>query len=416
MLVIFAANMSNPIEAGQPNILLLTTYPHGGAGVACRRLQAALQKQQLNAQLLTQSDLGGRFNFIAERLSFLPWERDKSVRFSFSLANFGHDISLHPLVQQADVIHLHWWNQGFLSLKNLETLGRLNKKIVWTLHDMWAFTGGCHYDWGCGRYTASCGQCPYLRFQFDKDLSHRVWARKKRLFPPDIQIVTCSRWLADKARSSSLLKNYAITDIPNPIDTDKFQPATQADKAAFRAKLGLLPHTRLILFAAMNIKNPFKGFVHFKEAIHFLGALPDLQDVAVVVVGKSQLEDFEGLPFPVKQLGLIQDPAEMARIYAACDVFVIPSLEENLPNTIMESLSSGTPVVGFEVGGIPEMIEDSLSGKVTPVKNSRQMAADIAWVLADDARREALAQNARAKVMRTYTEAVVAERYLAVYR
>lgn len=415
MRVIFAANMNNPIEARQPNVLLLTTYPHGGAGVACRRLMAALQKQQVNAQLLTQADLGGRFNFIAERLTFLPWERDKSVRFSFSLANFGHDISRHPLVQQADVIHLHWWNQGFLSLKNLAALGRLNKKIVWTLHDMWAFTGGCHYDWGCGRYTESCGQCPYLRFQFNRDLSHQVWARKKRLFPANMQIVTCSRWLADKARSSSLLKDYAVTDIPNPIDTDKFQPMSKVDKNAFRADLGLPEHTRLILFAAMNIKNPFKGFVHFKEAMYFLGEQNDLKDVAIVVVGKSQAEDFEGLPFPVKQLGLIQDPAEMARIYAASDVFVIPSLEENLPNTIMESLASGTPVVGFEVGGIPEMIEDGVSGKVTPVKNSRQMAADIAWVLANDARRETLAQNARAKVLRSYTESVVAGRYLGLY-
>ncbi len=111
--------MSNSAESGQPNVLLVTTYPHGGAGTACRRLQTALQKSGVNAGLLTQKDVSGRFNFIAERLSFLPWEHDKSVRFSFSLANFGTDISRHPLVQQADVIHLHWWNQGFLSLRNL---------------------------------------------------------------------------------------------------------------------------------------------------------------------------------------------------------------------------------------------------------------------------------------------------------
>jgi hypothetical protein len=184
-VVIFAANMSNSTERGQPNVLLITTYPHGGAGTACRRLQSALQKSGINASLLTQKDVSGRFNFIAERLSFLPWERDKSVRFSFSLANFGTDISHHPLVQRADVIHLHWWNQGFLSLRNLEALGRSGKKIVWTLHDMWAFTGGCHYDWGCGRFSDACGKCPYLRFPSEKDLSNQVWKRKKVSIPPE---------------------------------------------------------------------------------------------------------------------------------------------------------------------------------------------------------------------------------------
>ncbi|MFM8487337.1 MAG: glycosyltransferase, partial [Bacteroidota bacterium] len=115
----------------------------------------------------------------------------------FSLANFGTDISHHPLVQRADVIHLHWWNQGFLSLRNLEALGRSGKKIVWTLHDMWAFTGGCHYDWGCGRFSDACGKCPYLRFPSEKDLSNQVWKRKKSLYPAGMEIVTCSKWLAD---------------------------------------------------------------------------------------------------------------------------------------------------------------------------------------------------------------------------
>lgn len=412
-MVIFAANMSNSAESGQPNVLLVTTYPHGGAGTACRRLQTALQKSGVNASLLTQKDVSGRFNFIAERLSFLPWERDKSVRFSFSLANFGTDISRHPLVQQADVIHLHWWNQGFLSLRNLEALGRSGKKIVWTLHDMWAFTGGCHYDWGCGGFSDSCGNCPYLRFPSEKDLSNQVWKRKKSLYPAGMEIVTCSKWLAGQALSSSLLGDYSITDIPNPIDTDQFKPASPAEKLAFRERFGLAPDTRLILFAAMNIKNPFKGFTYFREA---LNELKDLENTAVVVVGKSEPADFEGVTLPLVQPGLIQNASEMAAVYAACDVFVIPSLEENLPNTIMESLACGTPVVGFRVGGIPEMTEHGITGLVSPAKDSRQMASDIRQLLEDPEKRAVMGRNARNKVLTEYAEPVIARRYMEVYQ
>lgn len=412
-MVIFAANMSNSAESGQPNVLLVTTYPHGGAGTACRRLQTALQKSGVNAGLLTQKDVSGRFNFIAERLSFLPWERDKSVRFSFSLANFGTDISRHPLVQQADVIHLHWWNQGFLSLQNLEVLGRSGKKIVWTLHDMWAFTGGCHYDWGCGGFSDSCGHCPYLRFPSDRDLSNQVWKRKKNLYPAGMEIVTCSKWLAEQARVSSLLGRYSITDIPNPIDTEQFKPASQTEKQAFRERFGLAPDTRLILFAAMNIKNPFKGFTYFREA---LNELRDLENTAVVVVGKSDPADFEGVTLPLVQPGLIQSATEMAAVYAACDVFVIPSLEENLPNTIMESLACGTPAVGFKTGGIPEMIEHGVTGLVSPAKNSSQMARDIRQVLEEPEKRAAMGQNARNKVLTEYAEPVIARRYMEVYQ
>ncbi len=412
-MVIFAANMSNSAETGQPNVLLVTTYPHGGAGTACRRLQTALRKSGVNASLLTQKDVSGRFNFIAERLSFLPRERDKSVRFSFSLANFGTDISHHPLVQWADVIHLHWWNQGFLSLQNLEALGRSGKKIVWTLHDMWAFTGGCHYDWGCGRFSDSCGNCPYLRFPSEKDLSNQVWNKKKRHYPAGMEIVTCSKWLADQARASSLLGNCSITDIPNPIDTDLFKPASQTEKTAFRERFGLAPDTRLILFAAMNIKNPFKGFPYFRKA---LNELKDLENTAVVVVGKSSPADFEGVTLPLVQPGLISNTREMAEIYAACDVFVIPSLEENLPNTIMESLACGTPVVGFRVGGIPEMTEHGVTGLVSPAKDSHQMARDIRQLLENPEERTIMGQNARNKVLKEYAEPVIANRYMEVYR
>jgi glycosyltransferase involved in cell wall biosynthesis len=397
------------------NVLLLTTYPHGGAGVACRRLQTALRAQGHTAQVLTQPEVGGRSAFIAERLSFLPWERDRSVRFEYSLANFGTDLSRHPAVQAADVLHLHWINQGFLSLRQLARLGTLGKPIVWTMHDMWPFTGGCHHARQCTRYTHACGQCPYLRWPADGDLSNRVWRRKQRFFPKKMHFVACSEWLATCARQSSLLADYPIAVIPNPIDTEAFAPPTAADRAAFRHQIGAAPDTRLLLFAAMSISNPRKGFDYLRSALHVLRQRrPDLA-VAVVAIGKSQPGELDGLPYPVHDLGLVRDAALMARTYGSVDAFVTPSLEENLPNTIMESMACGTPAVGFRVGGIPEMIGDHQHGRVTPLRDADALADALAWVLDDEPRRLALGHAARQKVLDTYAQDRVAARYLEVY-
>lgn len=408
--------MNNNTRQSPLNVLLLTTYRHGGAGVACQRLQNALQQKNVSATLLTRSELGGRFNFYAERLSFLPWERSKSVRFAFSIANFGVDISRHPAVQSADVIHLHWWNQGLLSLKGVEALGILNKKIVWTLHDMWAFTGGCHNNRGCAGYEQVCGDCPYLRFRYAGDLSHQIWQKKKRYYPANMHIVTCSRWLESVARSSSLLGSYPISSIPNPIDTRQFQPLDEAARQAFRREHRVPEDARVLLFAAMNISNPYKGFPQFREMLEYLAKEYPAQKIVVAAVGKHGEGELAGLPFPVIDLGLIRQTSDMARIYGAVDLFVTPSLEENLPNTIMETMACGTPAVGFAVGGIPEMIDDGVNGKVTPFKDSRQMAGDIAWLLEDESRRKEMGRLAREKVLREYSQEKIAERYIEIYQ
>ena len=152
-------------------VLILNTYEQGGAGIAAGRLQQALNQSGVQVKSLSAAAVGNRWPFYAERLSFLPFERDKSVRFSFSLANFGKNILQHPLVQEADILHLHWINQGFLSLKGIRQLAALGKPIVWTLHDMWAFTGGCHYSRGCDHFLHACGKCPYLGKPSDRVFS-----------------------------------------------------------------------------------------------------------------------------------------------------------------------------------------------------------------------------------------------------
>lgn len=397
------------------NILLLTTYAHGGAGVACKRLKTALEIAGHQAQWLTRDQVTGQRTFIAERLSFLPFERNKSVRFSFSLANFGVDISGHPAVKAADVIHLHWINQGFLSLKNLAQLGRLGKPIIWTMHDMWPFTGGCHHDRGCARFERQCGNCPYLKWSGEKDLSHRIWSRKKALFPENIHFVACSEWLASKAKNSSLLREYSVTAIPNPIDTGLFHPTDEAGRKAFRQKIGASPDAFLLLFVAMNLSNPFKGFPQLKDTLSALRRKrPDLP-VEVVAFGKSRPDDLEGLPYPLHHLGLMREPAQLIEAYGGADVFVTPSLEENLPNTIMESLACGTPAVGFQVGGIPEMILDGVNGYTAPLRDTDALADRIAATADQYTINSDFRMQCRRSALERYDQHVVTKRYVQLY-
>lgn len=398
------------------NVLLLNTYPHGGAGVACRRLQGALHASGTTANLLTVNDTGNRWPFYAERLSFVPYERDKSVRFSFSPANFGKDLTRHPLVREADVLHLHWINQGFLSLKNIRQLADLGKPIVWTLHDMWAFTGGCHYSQGCEHFKNTCGNCPYLKNPAPGDLSHRVWQRKRDLFPKNIRFVTCSEWLAGVARSSGLLRDYPVTSIPNPIDTAVFKPLTEAERQAYRAGKGIPPGARVLLFAAMKVSEARKGFRFLLEALQILKAQhPDFQ-LEILVLGKAEPEALAALPYPVHALGLVQEQAKLVEAYGAADVFAIPSLEDNLPNTVMESLACGTPVAGFATGGIPEMVGHLLEGFIAPQGDSRALAEGIFEVLNGKTDLEKYRAAARRKVETNYSNAVVAGRYLEIYK
>ena len=396
-------------------VLLLNTYARGGAAVACLRLKDALEQAGVDAKILSADQAGSRWPFYAERLSFLPFERDKSVRFSFSLANFGKNLLRHPLVQEADVLHLHWINQGFLSLQGIQELSLLGKPMVWTLHDMWAFTGGCHYSRGCDHFQECCGHCPYLKNPSPNDLSHRIWVRKQHLFPKNIQFITCSAWLASVARSSSLLKNYPITNIPNPIDVTLFQPLSETERKNFRLSKGINPQSRLLLFAAMNVSEERKGFRFLQEALDFLKSQhPDFQ-VEIMVIGKAQPEVLSALPYPVHALGMIQDQRELIRIYGSADVFVIPSLEDNLPNTVMESLACGTPVAGFKTGGIPEMVGHLEQGFIAPQGDSRKLAEGIYWVLSK-ANLSVLSKQAREKATSDYANALIAKQYTDIYQ
>lgn len=392
------------------HIVLLSYHDsNGGAGIAAGRLKVALEKEGHRVDYLVRekastsnaikfgTGLISWLKFIAERLFFLRFEKDKSIRFLFNPGVFGSDISKHRLIQQADIVHLHWVNFGFLSVSDITQLTKLNKPIFWTLHDMWAFTGGCHHSGDCEFFQQSCGDCKFLKNPHPTDLSHRMWEAKKTGFASkNLHIITCSDWLGNRAKQSSILGGQSIITIPNAIDTEFFSPNANS--------LELDPNKKYVLFVAMRVNAPAKGFHLLKEALHYL----DAATTELLIVGGEMTED---LPLKAHNFGQVSDPARMRDIYAAADVFVTPSLEENLPNTIMEAMACGTACVGFQVGGIPEMIEHQVTGYVAQAFDPEDLAKGINWSLVS----KTAGIKSREYALEHYNQTTVAQQHLAYY-
>ncbi len=411
--------------------LINTADNGGGAAVACKRLFKALQaKVQANMLVQYKSDahhaiisvlkhkldfIMAKLNFLRERIPFIAfYENNKAVRFAFSTANTGIDISKNRVIAQSDILHFHWINQGFLSLASLQKLMDLNKPIVFTLHDMWAFTGGCHYAGSCTYFMQQCGNCKFLVRPFGDDLSKKGWLLKQKLYSrnTNITFVACSDWMAQQARKSSLLYNFNIHTIPNPIDIKLYKPL---DKNSIRKKWGLTADAKIILFGAANINDKRKGVAYLIEALEILKAkYTSAHSIQIILFGKNKMLDTSTLAFPAQNLSTINSEQQLVEIYNLADVFVLPSLEDNLPNMVMEAMACGTPVVAFNQGGIPEMINHKQNGYVAQYQSSNDFAQGIHWVL--NLEGDSLQKNAREKVLNTYSEEIIAQQYIALYQ
>jgi glycosyltransferase involved in cell wall biosynthesis len=423
-----------------PKITLINTYEKGGgAALACKRLTQALSAYPQDEQLQVRSLVGhsrqasatwqgwaGSFwqrqqlwaNFIAERLLFWPHEPNRAQRFSFSPGRFGVRLHKHPWLQDTDLIHLHWINFGLLSVEGIAALGQLQKPIVWTLHDMWAFTGGCHYSGACTNYQQACGHCPSIRRPAADDLSHSVWASKKLHWEQlPLHIVTCSEWLAQAARQSSILRNVPIHSIPNPIDTDLFRPAIQPE--SLRQKHAIPDDAFVLLFGAANIQDPRKGFDYLIQALQIAAQeQPAMLEKMILLTFGKQTEALPLLPVPVRHLGLLDGAAAVAEVYGMADAFVLPSLEDNLPNTLMEALACGTPAAAFAVGGIPEMIQDGHNGRLATPAKAPALYQALCWLYEtsqDPNQKKQLRHNARQHALQYYAQPVVARQYQRLY-
>ena len=408
-------------------LILNTSERTGGAAIAANRLMKALRKEGVDVGMLVknkQTDNPDVFtcneSFWKRKINYIRfvWERiviflynkfDRKNLFRVSIANTGTDISDYKIVKDADIIHLHWINQGFLSLRDIKRLLMLNKPVVWTMHDMWPCTGICHHARECMAYRDKCSSCFYLNRGENKDLSTWIYTKKKTLYANvGIVFVTCSRWLAGLVWQSSLCKDKEIFSIPNPIDTSVFRQLSQKE---CRSRLGLPLDKKLLLFGAQNITDKQKGIDYLYKALPFI----HIENIELVIFGYIKSEMRDRLPFKIHPMGYLNDEDSIVALYNAADVFITPSLEENLPNTIMESMACGTPCVGFNIGGIPEMIDHKVNGYVAGYKDANDLATGITWVL-ENPQIQTLSRACIDKVEKNYSEKVVAEKYISLYK
>ena len=410
-------------------LIVNTSEKNGGAAVAANRLMEALNSNGEDAKMLVRDKQTDDKRVVALRRSRLHWwqflwERwciflhlhlSRQRLFELDIANTGTDITTLPEFKAADIIHLSWINQAMLSLADIKKIVNSGKPVVWTMHDIWPATAICHYARGCKQFHTACHHCPLLpRGGGNNDLSARVWRKKTAVLQDkSILFVACSKWLEGQAKQSALLKNQIVTSIPNPIDTRIF---CKQDKKQARRAFGLPENKQLILFVSQRVTDERKGVNYFIEALQQLVTEhPAMkQNTGVIILGGHSAEVAARLPIPAYALGYVSDTQKIASVYNSADLFVLPSLEDNLPNTIMEAMACGIPCVGYRVGGIPEEIDHLENGYVAAYKDVNDLARGIYWVL-NEAEYDVLSTQAIEKVISCYSQKAVSLRYIEVY-
>jgi glycosyltransferase involved in cell wall biosynthesis len=310
-----------------------------------------------------------------------------------------------------DIVHLHWICHGFVPIAEIR---RFIWPIVWTFHDSWAFTGGCHVPFDCRLFEDECGCCPQLNSCCSRDLSRWTWKWKQRQWRSmKFHIVCPSQWLADQTRRSSLFQDSSVTVIPNGLDMEIYHPVPQSQA---REKLGIQGRNILILLVAMNLSQDInKGVDLLTAAVRGLKNQPWAHHAEIMIAGTDSPQNPPDLGLPVRYLGVIKNDATLASLYSAADVLVFPSRQENLPNTIMEAMACGLPAVAFRVGGTPELIDHGITGYLADPYDVSDLASGISWVLSDSARRRNLREESRRSAVEKYRIERVVEAYLSLY-
>lgn len=402
----------------------------GGASIACKRLNDALISIGIDSNLLVQKKISSDLRIKSTTNSFLSklgyyarfvldegyirlFTNQKRGRFTNPF--IGLDVSNNPFVQTSDIIHLHWVNGGYLSLSSINKLKQLNKPIVWTLHDMWGFTGGCHYSLDCRNFESECQICPSLKNAGKNDVSNKTFHNKVFFEELNLTIVTCSKWLKLEAEKSQLIGKKRIVNIPNTLDTNLYKIL---DKEVARKKLGLKQDKIYILFGAMNIVDERKGFTHLLGSLTKLASelINKKDEIEIIVFGKANEKLLDNIPFKRNYFGNFKNEDDIISCYNAADIFIAPSLQDNLPNTVLESLSCGTPVVAYNVGGLPDMIDHLSNGYLADANSMEDLTNGIIWYLKNKSNVESLSYNARDKVVNNFSQKIVAGKYEELYR
>lgn len=411
-------------------LIINTSERTGGAAVAASRLMESLNAAGAQAQMLvlhktSQSDqvivIGKpwqkKLTFIWERL--IIWINNLFSRknlFTVSIANAGFNITTHPAFLEADVVHLHWVNQGMLSLRNLKEIIASGKPIVWTMHDMWECTAICHHAHTCDFFKSECKNCRFLRFPSSHDLAHRVFKKKQRLFKnANLNIVTVSNWLAAQVRQSTLLKEKAISVIPNTLSLSEFQAR---DKEQCRRELSL-PDKYLILFGAARIDDPIKGVDKLFQALQLLITEHKFapEDLHLVLFGKIKHPEhiLPNIPISYSNFGCITDTSLLSKLYSAADITLSASLYETFGQTLIEAQACGCIPVSFGNSGQTDIIRHKENGYLADYPSIDSLAEGIHWGITqgpDQISKDSMRNN----VLKKYSGQVVADQYIHLYQ
>jgi glycosyltransferase involved in cell wall biosynthesis len=388
-----------------------------GAAIAVSRLCQALVDKGIESKILVQKKVSDKSYVVPfavdkyEKLfSFLRIGADLLINSFFSKNNevyytipfFGTDITKHQIMLDADIIHLHWINRGFLNMRSIQKILRLNKPVIFTLHDSWAFTGGCHMTYSCEKYKDACFKCPIAS---KMDFSSFFQNNKKKIFRNKlVNFTSPSIWMSQKAKSSSVLENKSIFTIPNCVDTKVFRPLN----CLYSRDIFNLPKDKKIVL--FNITNdPRKGGLFLKDIISDLSFN---KNILFVGFGASNLGDtfFKGLP--VLALGRINDQYSMAALYNASDLMIAPSSEEPFGQTYIEAMACGTPCIAFNHSGPKDIIEHKVNGYLANYNDKSDLILGIEYCLSN---KEELSQNCIQKVNLSFSSVAVSKILVEYY-
>ena len=408
----------------------------GGAGKAAHRLNLALRGEGVNAFMVSlhkqsvspwsvraverrtesSASLENLKNFWRETAEPVLIKNNRTTFSStiFSVDPFGLDLTEIPSVAASRLVHLHWTN-GFLSPRSIRTLKDSGAPVVWTLHDQWAFTAGCHYASGCENFVEGCRVCPQIAYD-DAGFVDAVFREKLACFRDmEITVVTPSVWMAECAKRSAIFRNADVRVVRNPFDFSVFKPVDTEQRRALRQAVGLNHDDVAVLFGAQQVGDKRKGYGLLIEALRTLQETEG-RTFKLFAFGRTNHESqMHGLP--IYELGEVHDEARLAGHYSMADMFVLPSLEDNYPNTMIESLACGTPVVGYNIGGVADAVKDGVNGYVVRDIGSARGLAEGMIKCRDTFFRNAKARDAcRASVEADHTPKAIAGQMLNIYR
>ncbi|BAY66036.1 group 1 glycosyl transferase [Calothrix brevissima NIES-22] len=390
----------------------------GGAAIAAYRLHQGLLNKEINSKLLVGEALtsDARVEVISQNHDLNDQLFRFNGRFGLLYINIlsSFNIPKHPFYQEADILNLHnihgsygWFN--YLALAKLTK----SKPAVFTLHDMWSFTGHCAYSYDCDRWKIGCGKCPYLdRYpHIYRDNTRVEWKLKNWVYSnSNLTIVTPSNWLAEQAKTS-MLSCFPIHCIPYGIDTAAYQPI---DSQLCRVVLGLPVNQKIIMFGATNLNDKRKGGDLLFNALQ---NLPEsLKDETVLLTfGNKGEEIAKQVGMKVLSLGYLNSDRLKSIAYSAADLFIFPTRADNLPLVLQESMACGTPMVSFKIGGVPDLVRPGITGYLAEPENTQDFCHGIVQLLEDEQLRQNMRKNCRAIALAEYSLELQATRYIELY-